>query len=68
MPDITIHMSGELYKSYLRDARRHKRSLEDEVRETILEHMSLRRAPRQRRLRPAAHLIGWRQEAKPLEI
>ncbi len=41
MPDITIHVPGDVYKHFLREARTHKRSLEDEVRETIIRRVNL---------------------------
>ena len=68
MPDITVHMPGELYKHYLREARKHKRSLEDEVRETILELASPRRATRLGRLRANPHLINRRRKLGLLEL
>lgn len=67
MPDITIHLPGELYKSYLRQARKHTRTLE-EVRETIPERSALRPATRRGRLRANAHLINRRRQFTPLEL
>jgi len=50
MRDIRIrNIPWRLYKSYLREAPRHKHSLEDEVRDTIFEYM-MERYPTQRAL------------------
>jgi acyl CoA:acetate/3-ketoacid CoA transferase len=68
MPDITVQVPGEIYKYYLHEARKHKRSIEEEARETILKHTALRRATRRGRLRANAHLINRRREFTPLEL
>ena len=40
MRDIRIrNVPGRIYKSFLREARRHNHSLEDEVRDTIFEYV-----------------------------
>ncbi len=67
MPDITIHIPGQLYKSYLRRARKRKRSIEDEVRETILEVTSRWRVKSQGRVWASTHLIDWRGKLGTLE-
>jgi plasmid stability protein len=76
MRDIRIrNVPGRIYKSFLREARRHNHSLEDEVRDAIFEylmdrHPALRgrligRLSRSRRLRinkrkeACTHLVNW---------
>jgi plasmid stability protein len=50
MRDIRIRkVPGKIYKSFLREARKHKHSLEDEVRDTIFEYV-IERYPTQRDL------------------
>jgi plasmid stability protein len=40
MRDIRIRkVPGKIYKSFLREARKHNHSLEDEVRDTIFEYL-----------------------------
>jgi plasmid stability protein len=48
MRDIRIrNVPCRLYKSYLREARKHNQSVEDEVRDTIFEYL-MERSPSQR--------------------
>jgi plasmid stability protein len=50
MRDIRIrNVPGRIYKSFLREARKHKHSLEDELRDTIFEYV-MERYPTQRAL------------------
>jgi len=50
MRDIRItNVPGKIYKSFLREARKHNHSLEDEVRDTIFEYV-IERYPSQRDL------------------
>ena len=50
MRDITIrNVPGRIHKSFLREARKHNHSLEDEVRDTIFEYV-IERHPSQRDL------------------
>ncbi len=50
MREITIrNVPWRLHKSYLREARKHNHSLEDEVRDTIFEYL-MERYPTQRNL------------------
>jgi plasmid stability protein len=50
MPDIRIrNVPAKIHKSFLKEAGRHKHSLEDEVRDTIFEYM-MERYPTQRAL------------------
>jgi plasmid stability protein len=50
MRDITIrNVPWRLYRSYLKEARRHNHSLEDEIRDTIFQYV-MERYPSQRGL------------------
>jgi len=50
MRDIRItNIPGKIYKSFLREARKHHHSLEDELRDTIFEYV-MARDPTQRDL------------------
>ena len=50
MRDITIrNVPGRIHKSFLREARKHNHSLEDEVRDAIFEYV-IERYPSQRNL------------------
>jgi plasmid stability protein len=67
MRDITIrNVPGRIRKSFLREARKHNHSLEDEVRDTIFEYL-MERYPTQRylligRLSRSARLRFLRRE------
>ncbi len=50
MRDVRIRkVPGKIYKSFLREARKHNHSLEDEVRDTIFEYV-IEQYPSQRNL------------------
>ena len=63
MRDITIrNVPWRLYKNYLREARKHNHSLEDELRDTIFEYV-MERCPTQRAL-----LIGKLSRSRRLRF
>jgi len=63
MREITIrNVPWRLYKSYLREARKHNHSLEDEIRDTIFEYV-MERYPTQRAL-----LIGKLSRSRRLRF
>jgi plasmid stability protein len=63
MRDITIrNVPGRIHKSFLREARKHKHSLEDELRDTIFEYV-MERYPTQRAL-----LIGRLSRSRRLRF
>jgi plasmid stability protein len=63
MPDIRIrNVPAKIHKSFLKEARRHKHSVEDEIRDAIFEYV-IRQYPSQRAL-----LIGKLSPSRRLRI